>query len=357
MFKDKPGNGSEGITIYEIAREAGVSTATVSRILTGHQKVSNEKRVRVEALIEKYNFTPNSMARNLSSGKSRILGFIQPDIEHPYYAKLYTSAERRAAELGYSIFLGNTLNDNSRHINNLEMKYLRQMQEKKVDGIMIAGGRLQDIEHRREYESELKAIISTTPIVSINTHMPWIDCPSVKTNEEAGIIQMMDYFVSLGHTDIGFIGGVEGIDPSAERLQSMRIGLEKNGLVFSEEWHIGSSGFSAEDGRIALSRFLKLDNMPTAVLCFNDLVAIGFINEAHNQGLKIPEDISVAGIDNIAFGDYLIPSLTTVDLKAEEQGRRGAEIMVDYLNKQIEDHHSVIEPRLILRNSCSKKSG
>ena len=153
----KPRRNDEKVTIYRIASEAGVSAATVSRVLNGNTRVSSEIRERVEGLIEQYAFHPNAMARGLTGQRSHVMGFIIPDITNPYWGALFLGAERQALELGYSLFLANTLNDNTQHATNLESRYLKAMRQQQVDGILIAGGRVHEHdvipEHLRELDS------------------------------------------------------------------------------------------------------------------------------------------------------------------------------------------------------------
>ncbi len=345
--------GKERITIYKIAAEADVSPATVSRVLNDTQPVSSDKRERVERVIDKYHYRPSAIARSLSGQGTRILGFIQPDITHPYYNSLFLAAEQRAKELGYTIFLGNTLNDNVHHVTNLESDYIRLMQEKHVDGLLLAGGHIQDVDLDQQYMKEFRMALANTPIVTISYRLPWEECPSVTANEKAGVLDMVNYLVSLKHERIGFLGGDRGIQPTDLRLDAFCTGLESYGLEFREEWHLETGGMLVADGKAAMDSLLRLKTRPMAVLCFNDLTAIGAIFAAQEAGLAVPRDISIAGIDNIQFGEYIHPPITTVDLRAPEQGYIAVQKLIDLISGELESLHTVIEPRLEIRNSCA----
>ena len=344
--------GSEKVTIYSIAKEAGVSPATVSRVLNGSQPVSGDKRSRVEEIIRLHNYRPSAIARSLTGQDTRVLGFIQPDIAHPYYNSIFVAAEQKAMELGYTFFLGNTLNDNLRHINNMEAHYLRLMKEKHVDGVLVAGGRINDATPTGDYVAEFGAFKSHTPIVTVSGHLPWTDCPSVTSDNRKGIFLMVNYLASLKHERIGFLGGARGIEPTMTRLRTFREALTEHGLEYREEWHV-EGGFGVEEGRTAMEELLQLREKPTAILCFNDLTAIGAIFVAHKYGLDVPGDISIAGIDNIPFSQYVHPPITTVDLRGPEQGRIAVEMLVDILHGTDGMTERVLEPRLAVRGSCA----
>lgn len=343
---------AERITIYRIAREAGVSPATVSRVLNRTQPVSPEKRRRVEDLIRQYNFRPSAIARSLNGQNTRVLGFIQPDISHPYFNSLFLAAEQHALELGYTIILGNTLNDNMRHFNNMETHYMRLMEEKHVDGVLIAGGRIHDVESAQDYMDEFRRFLAGTPVVTVSGRLRWIECPSVSVDEQIGISLMVNYLVSLRHERIGFLGGVRGIEPTETRLIAFRSALADHGLTYREAWHL-ESGFLIEDGRSAMESLMQLRDKPSAVVCFNDLVAIGALFAARKSGLAVPRDISIAGIDNIPFGRYVYPPITTVDLRGPEQARIAVKKLIGTLTGIAQPLHTLIEPQLAIRESCA----
>jgi DNA-binding LacI/PurR family transcriptional regulator len=346
-------NGKEHITIYRIATEAQVSPATVSRVLNGTQAVSAEKRNRVECIIRKYNYRPSPIARSLSGRGTSVLGFILPDIAHPYYNSLFLAAEQRAKELGYTIFLGNTLNDNVHHVTNLESDYIRLMQENHVDGLLLAGGHIQDVNLDEEYMDDFRNALASTPIITVSCRLPWVECPSVTMDETTGVSLMVDYLVSLRHERIGFLGGDRGIQPTDLRIDTFRSCLRSHGLEFHNEWHFETGSMSVGAGKTAMESLLRLEDRPTAVMCFNDLTAMGAIFAAQQAGLEVPTDISIAGIDNIEFGEYVHPPITTVDLRAPEQGRLAAQALIDLLTGELQTLHTIIEPRLVVRDSCA----
>jgi LacI family transcriptional regulator len=341
------------ITIYRIAEEAGVSPSTVSRVLNGNVRVTSANREKVEALIRRYEFEPNPVARSLTGHRSHVIGFIMPDITNPYWGSLFLGAERQALDLGYTLFLANTLNDNSRHATNLESRSLHAMKQKQVDGILISGGRVHEHDVIPEHLQELSSFLEEIPIVTVSGRMPGLDTDSVSSDEAKGIESLVNYLVSVKHTEIGFLGGVSGIEPSDMRVNAFRGSLERHGLSYRPEWRIEGAEFNMEDGREAMERLLQLRSRPTAVICFNDLVAIGAIYTAQRHGLDVPGDISVAGVDNIPLSQYIHPAITTIDLKAAEQGSLAVKMLCDILGKTGARSQVIVTPQLVIRDSCA----
>jgi DNA-binding LacI/PurR family transcriptional regulator len=343
----------ERVTIYRIAQEAGVSVSTVSRVLTGSAHVTEEKRRAIEASIGRHKFRPNAMARNLARKQSKVIGCILPDVSHPFYGAAFLGAESRAVSLGYSLLLGNTMNDNTMHVTHVESRLLSVMLEKQVDGIIMMGGRVNETKVIATHRDEVRQVLSEVPVVTACGRMKDVDCWSVEINETHGVQLAVNYLVGLGHRSIGFLGGVRGIEPTDTRMESFRASLEDHGLPFQRSLCI-ESGFSIEDGRTAMEALLSMRRRPTALLCFNDLVAIGALYITRKNGLRVPEDISLVGVDNIPLGEYVYPRLTTVDLDPRRQGETALNLMVDILEGRKPRQHILLTPRLSIRDSCHR---
>lgn len=339
------------ITIYTIAREAGVSVSTVSRFLNGSANVSEEKRNAIENVVRKYNYRPNAIARNLSKQKTRMLGFILPDVTHPFYGTTFIEAEKRAMELGYTILLCNTMNDNMLNNTRMEERYIDILSEKLVDGVIMIGGHINEIDVPPGYIKKVNRLIESVPVVMINGEIEDLDCYRVVTRDELGIRALINHLISLNHEKIGFVGGALGIQPTNKRLEAVKRGLAVHGIEFKEEWFVGS-GFNIDTGIEAFEQILQMDDRPTAVVCINDLVAIGIIHSAIKFGLSIPQDLSVAGFDNIYLTEYMIPRVTTVDLNLKKLGRMAVDTLVQCLNGKSPEKTTVVETRLVIRDSC-----
>nr|PZN06774.1 MAG: LacI family transcriptional regulator [Caldicoprobacter oshimai] len=343
------------ITIYTIAQEAGVSVSTVSRFLNGSANVSEEKRKKIDEVIKKYNYKPNAIARNLSNQETKMIGFILPDVTHPFYGTAFVEAEKRAMELGYTILLCNTMNDNMLNNTHMEEKYIDILSSKMVDGVIMMGGHINELQFDVNYIKKIKHLVDSVPVVMINGEIEDVDCYKIMTNDEMGIQSLINYFVSLKHEKIGFVGGILGIQPTNKRLEAVKTALKVHGIDFNDEWFI-ETGFDINSGIEAFERLLQMSERPTAVVCINDLVAIGIIHSAEKFGLSIPEDLSVAGFDNIYLTEYVIPRITTVDLNPKELGRRAVDLLVSELRGMAPDKKDfVMDTRLIIRDSCKSR--
>ncbi len=344
-------NEGRSVTIYRIAREAGVSVSTVSRVLTGAAPVSEAKRSAVEAVIQRHGFRPNAMARNLGRRQSLVIGFILPDVTHPFYGAAFLGAESRALELGYSLLLGNTMNDNISHPTNVESRLLSIMLEKQVDGIIMMGGRVNEARVIPEHLEEVRRVMAQVPVVTAGGKFKSFDCWSVSLDEVHGIGLAVNYLAALGHRDIGFLGGIKGIEPTDARVEGFLRGMQDHGMKVRPEW-IVESGFAIDEGKSAMEAFLLMRVRPTALVCFNDLTAIGALYAARKNGLRVPEELSMVGVDNIPLSEYVVPRLTSVDLDARRQGAKAVDLMVEILKKKSPGRNIVLKPRLVIRDSC-----
>jgi len=339
------------ITIYDIAKEANVSPATVSRVLTGNANVRPQTMRKILDVIEKYNFRPNSLARSLLHKQSKTIGFILPDINHPFFSTLVQKSEAYALELGYTSFLCSTMNNSEN-----ESKYLQNLVEKQVDGIIYLGGRINDTDTDPEYADEMKQVMERIPVVFVNGQMEGVDAHVVRTDEESGIDKLVELLVNLNHSKIGFLGGVEGIS-STDMKKSSFVQLIKNkGLTVNNDWVIGS-GFSIESGEEVAAQLLYLKDRPTAVICANDLVAIGVIKVLTKFGLKVPDDISVAGFDDIYLAKHFPPGITTVSQNYDQLGQTAINILIDLISGKEAAQETVVPTSLVLRDSCKLFSG
>ncbi|MBS4219127.1 LacI family DNA-binding transcriptional regulator [Bacillus sp. FJAT-49711] len=334
------------ITIYDIAKEASVSPATVSRFLTGNANVRPQTMRRIADAIEKYSFRPNSLARSLLHKQSKTIGFILPDINHPFFSTLVQKSEAHALDLGYTVFLCNTLNNSEN-----ESKYLHSLVEKQVDGIIYLGGRINDTETDEEYAQEIKKVMERVPVVFVNGQMTGVDAHVVRTDEESGIENLVELLLNLNHTKIGFLGGKKGISSTDLKKNTFVQTMKGKGFDVNEDWVLGS-GFNIESGEDVASRLLYLNERPTALICANDLVAIGVIKILTKFGLKVPEDISVVGFDDIYLAKYFPPGLTTVSQNYDQLGQTAINVLVDLINEREAEKETIVPTSLVLRDSC-----
>lgn len=338
----------KALTVYDIAKEAKVSPATVSRVLTGKAKVSSEKRERINAIIDKYNFKPNAIARSLINRESQMIGFILPDITNPFFASVFLEAEKYAFSLGYTILLCNSIN-----MFELESFYLRTFVEKKVDGIILMGGRVNKTKTIKEQANEVQAITEQIPIVMVNGRMTGVDCYKVNADEKHGMNQLVDYLYRLGHRKIGFIGGSKDITSSDIKMRVLFSKIKEYGIQCKNDWIINGA-FTIESGIETMNKLLDCRELPTAVMAVNDIVAVGALKAAKLRRFKVPDDISITGFDDNYITDIVSPSITTVSQNTVELGRAAVDIIVNTANgRKVKKEYS-IKTNMVVKDSCKR---
>lgn len=333
------------ITIYDIAKEANVSVATVSRVLNNTAPVKDSTREKINRIIDKYHFQPNALARSLTKKETGMIGFILPDITNPFFPEVFSGAENVARELGYTIFLCNTLGDIQR-----ESEYLSILREKRVDGVLFMGGRINIKNLHPDLIKEVVDLEERMPIVLVNGDLKKSNLTRVFTDEVAGVELATQHLIDLGHTNIGFIGGIDYMTNSMQKVKSLKKTLERNHLTFNDKWLLYDS-FSIQSGRNMMTKLLEMDKKPTAVICINDFVAIGAIKSALEHGVRIPEDISIVGFDDTLLATAVIPELTTVSQQSHELGKLSVQVLHKLINKEKVKKLIVLSPELIIRDS------
>lgn len=343
------------ITITEIARESGVSISTVSRVLNGNVPVSPDKRERVEAAIQKYNYSPNALARSLASRQSMTIGVILPDISNPYFSSVFCEIEKAAHDAGYSILLCNTL-FHSGTDSHLEEDYIQMMIDKHVDGLIIAGGQ-QDLVHPdKSYLDAIKRAASMLPLVMIGEKLDDIPCLFLNREKEDGIYDAVKYLSSLGHKRIAFLGGEDGVKITASRVASYKRALSSLGLPV--DWNlIVPTDYYAQDGYRAAGLLLEKDIPFTAALTINDNVALGSIRAFHDKGLRIPADISLLSCEMFHSSEFFTPRMTVLDRHSSRFGRFVIQKLLNVIQEQEENDDLDIAPELIIRESCGPAPG
>lgn len=341
------------VTIYDIAKEAKVSPATVSRVLTGNARVSVEKSRRIREIIEKYDFQPNALARSLLKKESNTIGVILPDIVNPFFASVFLEAEKYAMAAGYSMILCNSMNNIFEDDNASESMYLKMLSEKQVDGIIFLGGRINMVRTDRILADEMNAILAKVPIVMINGRMSGVECHRVRSDEREGIFSLIEYLVSLGHRNIGFIGGASNVTSSAIKLKALRDALDHFDLTFNEKWVFLSGDFGIEGGTEAMKTLLSKKDRPTAVVAVNDTVAIGAIKYAASMGLDVPGEISVTGYDDSYLCNIISPALTSVSHNIPELARKAIDMLCSTFAGKNVPKESIVRTNLVVRDSCA----
>ena len=329
-------------SIKEVARHAGVSTATVSHVINGTRYVSDEVRDRVLASIEECRYYPNEHARSLASGRSRMIGLVISDIANPFFPELVKAIEAAAFEQGYDIVLSNTNYDPER-----TSHYVRRFIERKVAGVAVMTSEMDkalvnELAHRE------------VPVVFLDVGEPGLHMNNLRVDYDEGIEQAIAHLAALGHRRIAYIGGPQKLRSARRRLEAFQrimaqLVPELPGIIFH-------GNFKIEGGRRAANEIINThgDDLPTAVMTANDLTAIGAISEFESAGLQIPRDISIVGFDDIAFAALTKPMLTTVHVPLNELGRRAVEVLIRSLEDlQKEGSEIRIPTSLVIRNSTA----
>ncbi|HEV8397530.1 MAG TPA: LacI family DNA-binding transcriptional regulator [Vicinamibacterales bacterium] len=328
-----------GATIHQVAKRAGVSTATVSRVLSHPAVVAPVTRQRVQRAVDALGYIPNSAASNLRTLRTRKLLVTVPDLSNPFFSLILQGIEDAALRAGYSVLVGDTQHDEQR-----EEGYARMLKRREADGLIFLGHRLP-----KEAAAVVRAAApACAPVVNGCEFSPRLGIPGVHIDNAKAAAEAMAHLYSLGHRRIGIVTGPLVSPLSRDRLhgatlQARRTGADRGLMVVQGD-------FSIESGVAAVEQLFKGTQPPTAVFCFNDEMAIGVLNAARQRRLVVPRDLSVIGFDDIRFAQYSEPPLTTVAQPMREIGERLVRMILDILEGGVSNPASITLPhRLVLR--------
>ena len=328
------------ITIYDVAREANVSMATVSRVVNGNPNVKPTTRKKVLEAIDRLGYRPNAVARGLASKKTTTVGVIIPDISSIFYSELARGIEDIATMYKYNIILSNSDQNLEK-----ELHLLNTMLGKQVDGIVFMGGNITD-EHVEEFKR------SPVPIVLAASVEEQGETPSVAIDYEQAIYDAVKLFIDKGHRDIAFVSGPmqEPINRS-KKLQGYKRALEEAVIPFNEQF-VAEGDYTYDSGMEALQSLMGLDRKPTAILSATDEMALGIIHAAQDQGLSIPDDLDIIGFDNTRLSLMVRPQLSTVVQPTYDIGAVAMRLLTKLMNKEpVEEHIVELPHRIELRQS------
>lgn len=328
--------------IKDVAREAGVSTATVSHVINNTRFVSDETRARVVRAIESCHYYPNANAQSLASGRSRTLGLLISDISNPFFPELVKSIETAAFERGYDVVLSNTNYDAGRTSN-----YVRRIIERKVAGVALMTSELDPsliAELARRHVSVVFLDIGSTGVRMSNLCVDYA----------VGIDEAIRHLVALGHGRLAFIGGPKRLRSAAKRFEAFRASVARH-LPDAPPPAIYEGDFKLEGGQRLAREMLASGALPTALVVANDMMALGVLREFHEAGVRVPADISVVGFDDIAFAALSNPPLTTVCLPREELGRCAVEALMATIEHPEQQGVEIeIPTHLVTRDSTAR---
>jgi len=330
------------LTMEDIARLAGVSKATVSRTINSPHLVRPEKRERIKKIMESNHYIYDAVAGDLSRKRSSVIGLIIPTVRSSIFASSTHGIQECARENGFSVLIGNSNYDPE-----LEAALLKLFQQRRVAGLILTG--------------------LTTGVEHLVREVGWSGIPCVVTWEivQSGSVSyvgfdnfkaaftMTEYLIRLQHRRIGLIiGPYRRIGRVRMRLEGYRAALESHGLPFDESLVV-ECNYTLIEGREAMVRLLSRPERPTAVFAASDVLAMGALAAARDKGLRVPEDVSVAGFDDIDFAAYCMPPLTTVRVPAYEMGQLAVRVLLDLINGDPREfRHYCLDTDLIIRASC-----
>lgn len=329
------------MNIREVAKKARVSTATVSRVINGSAPVSEETASRVRKVIDQLGFYPNTHARTLGSGRSRMYGLIISDITNPFFPELVKSFEDIAVEHGQEVIVANTDYQPKR----MET-CVRRMLERKVDGVAIMTS---------EMEAGLVEMLSRRgmPMVFLDTGTVGLRSSNIVIDYSTGIDQAIEHLAALGHRRIAFITGPMELSSARVRYQAFRNSMQRKKLPIDEEL-VRNGNHRIDGGQAAASQLLQLREAPTAIVCSNDLTAIGAIGTIHQAGLDVPRDISVIGYDDIEISNFTQPPLTTIRVSRSEIATRAFTALYAVSHKgEMQGIAYMIKASLVIRQSTA----
>jgi LacI family transcriptional regulator len=311
-----PGQDARPATILDIAREAGVSTATVSRVFNQPQKVSAKTRDRVQAVIARRHYVSDGLAGGLASRRSRTLGLVIPTIMNSIYASSTQAIQQAAQDAGYTVLVGI-----SEFSMEEEATLVHRLLERRVQGLILTGAERAPTIYEKIRRNQVPFVITWKA-------SPTPGLPSISFDNYKAAAAAVTHLLSLGHRRIGLVCGRTDVnDRARDRRLAFEDTLAAHG-VEADPALIFERSFEFVDGRSAMHAMLTSKSPPTAVFCANDIQAIGALYECQEAGVRVPQDVSVVGFDDLPIGQYVWPQLTTIRVPAAEMGSRAARALI-----------------------------
>ena len=346
----KTSNEGKPVTIYDIAKEAGVCASTVSRALNNSDRVSEKTKQKIMGLAEKYNFRPNALAQGLAEARSRFIGIIVADIRNPYYAELFYYCEKAAREAGYTAMIFNQPTDGGLVE---QIRLLEKMLTLQMEAVILVDGTVAKLVSDVEYVDEVNRIMDYMPVV-ITGKLDGTRCQVVRVDHMRTMEILVDHLVSLGHRRIALVGGYMDVLSTYEKALNYRQVLRRKGIPYYPGLVSEEGDYDEEGGYKLMNRMLDAGETMTAVIAVNDLVAAGVMKCLNQRGYRIPQDISVVGCDNINIAKMIIPRLTSVDYDYEKMARMLVETALAAVRGEKGEMLKIIEPVLISGDSSGK---
>jgi LacI family transcriptional regulator/LacI family purine nucleotide synthesis repressor len=335
-------------TIRDIARLAGVSITTVSKVINNYPDIGERTRQKVIKIMEQENYHPNAIARSLSTNRSHSIGVfinynLSRGLHHLFFHEILFGLETDLGQKGYDFI----------YFSDLKWKdscdYVAKSKNRHVDGVVLMGIPLSDNHIDKLLKSSIPAVFLDVDIVGKNATYVTFD-------NVGGARQVVKYLYELGHREIGVITGLKFTKPAQDRLLGFQQAMNELDLVYKTDYIINTS-FSEEGGHNAMEKILKMDKRPTAIFCHSDSIAIGAMRAIQEAGYRVPDDFSIVGFDDLQICTYINPKLTTVRQDAFLMGQKAAELLTVMMEQPDKSIFPVVLPtELIIRESCRKIS-
>jgi LacI family transcriptional regulator len=327
------------VTIKHVARKAGVSIATVSRVLNNPEKVRVDVVLRVQAAAAVLRYVPHRGARSLVSRRFGAMGALIPTLENPIFAKATQALQSRLSEHGYRLLLASTECDPA-----FEYSQLESLIAHGVDGVMLVGA---------SHDPKVQSLLTSKGVPHLNT---WVydsstDVPCIGFDNKLAMVQVVSYLYDMGHRQFAMIGGlIAHNDRAFDRIVGVKEALESRGLSIPAGSLI-TRPYTFADGRSAFSILMSQPVRPTAVICGNDILALGALFEAVSRGMSIPKELSITGFDDLDLAAQSVPAMTSVRVPASQMGARAAECLVALRAGKEPDLRQRLEAPLIVRGT------
>ncbi len=326
------------MSLEEVARRSGVSTATVSRVLNGIDSVKSSTRSRVLKAVNELKYHPNLHARSLAGGRSRTIGVIVSNLDNPFFLDVYRAVEGDCHANGYEVLLANTA-----YRSEQLTASIRLMMGRRVAGLAAIVSEMEDAIVDELTESRV-------PIVFYDVGAAGANITKIRVNYRRGVERIVEYLAALGHKQLAFIGHHSVLGPIDERRTAL---FDTVQVVCPDATiRVAADADSLEGGRQAVREILSGGPGPTAIICVNDLMAVGALKELRERGIRVPQDMSVTGFDNIKLSEFCYPALTTVHIPRDRIGHSVfTSLAPDSNGAQTLGKEFVIEPEFVIRDS------
>jgi LacI family transcriptional regulator len=337
---------SSNITLKSIADRLDVSVTTVSRVLNGKSdryRISKETQELINSAAKELNYSPNQLARGLRLKRTNTIGYIIPDISNPFFSSIAKSVEKSARKSGYSILLCDSEEDTK-----IEENLLQLMIDRKVDGLIISPVGI-EVNHLRRIAQK------NIPVVLLDRYFPELNLPFVTSDNYKGAFEAVNMLIEHGHRRIACIQGLVNTSPNNDRVRGYIDAHKTHELSVDKKLIVGDS-FGEENGYIETKLLLKQDDPPTALFAVSNLISLGAIRAISEEGLKIPDDISMVSFDDQPYSRFLSTPMTTVAQQNSQIGQIAIKLLIDQIesNRQLEPKGIFLPTRLISRDSVKR---